>query len=106
MRSKKTIFRVLTMLPLMGVLSLTGYSGVLAATGNADDNPMSVMVYKDKAQKLRAEAAQYETAVSKILPYGDPKGFRHGALRTAAQEKLYEAKKMEDMYAAHSEKAH
>lgn len=106
MRSKKSIFGVLTVLPLMGVLSLTGYSGVLAETGNTEGNPMSAMVLKNKVQELQAEAAQFEAAASKISPYADTKGFRRGGLKAAAQEKRYEAKQMQDMYAAHSEKVH
>src|SRR5256885_14903466 len=89
MRFKKSIFRVLTLLPLMGILSLTGYGGVLAATSDAND------VYKNKAQEMKAEAIQFEMAASKIKPYEDTKGFRRAALRMAAQEKQYDAKQME-----------
>jgi hypothetical protein len=89
MRCKKSIFRALTLLPLMGILSLTGYSGVLAATSDAND------VYKNKAQEMKAEAIQFEMAASKIKPYEDTKGFRRAALRMAAQEKQYDAKQME-----------
>jgi len=89
MRFKKSIFRALTLLPLMAVLSLTGYGGVLAATDNAND------VSKNKAQEMKAEAIKYEMAASKITPYEDTKGFRRAALRMAAQEKRYDAKQME-----------
>ena len=89
MRFKKSIFRALTLLPLMGILSLTGYGGVLAATSDAND------VYKNKAQEMKAEAIQFEMAASKIKPYEDTKGFRRAALRMAAQEKQYDAKQME-----------
>ena len=55
----------------------------------------------DMARELNANAAQYETALSKIGPYEDTKGFRRGALTAAAQENRYEAKQMQEQYATH-----
>ena len=64
------------------------------------------MVYQDKARELEAEAVKFETAASKIGPYEDTKGFRRGALMTAVQEKRHRAKQMQELSAAHLEKAH
>ena len=68
MRFNKTIGGVLAMLPLVGLLTLTGCSGVLPATleetlatgGTADDHLAAAMLYQDKARELKAEAAEYE----------------------------------------------
>ena len=35
----------------------------------------AAMLYQNKARELEAEAVEYETAVSKIAPYQDSKGF-------------------------------
>ncbi len=109
MRFNKAIGGVLAMLPLVGLLTLTGYSGVLAATleetlatgGTADEHLAAARLYLDKAQALKAEAVEYETVVSKIGPLEDTKGFRRGALRMAAQEKRHDAQEMQTLYAAH-----
>ena len=113
MRSKMSILGALARLPLIRLLNLKGYGRVLPATleerlvstGNADDHFAAAMVYRNKAQELEAEAVEFETAVSKINPYEDPKGFRHGALMTAVQEKRHRAKQMQELYAAHLGKA-
>jgi hypothetical protein len=109
MRVHKSIGSVLAMLPLVGLLTLTGCGGVLpatleeklASTPTADDHVAAAMLYQNKAQALKAEAVEYETAVSKIGPLEDTKGFRRGALRMAAQEKWHDAKEMQTLYATH-----
>ena len=109
MRFNKSIGGVLAMLPLVGLLTLTGCGGVLPATleeklaagGTADEHLAAARLYQDKAQALKANAAQFETALSKIGPYEDPKGFRRGALTMAVQENQYEATQMQELYAAH-----
>ncbi len=109
MRFNKAIGGVLTMLPLVGLLTLAGCSGVLSTTleeklaagGTADDHLAAAMLYQDKAREFEANAAQFETALSKIGPYEDTKGFRRGALRMAAQEKRHDAQEMQTLYAAH-----
>jgi hypothetical protein len=109
MRFDRSKFGVMAMLPLIGLLTLTGCSGVLSATmeeklaagGTADDHLAAARLYQDKARELNANAAQYETALSKIGPYEDTKGFRRGALTAAAQENRYEAKQMQEQYATH-----
>ena len=114
MRSNKSILGVLARLPLIRLFNLKEYSRVLpatleerlASTGNADDHLAAAKVYQGKAQELEAEAVEFETAVSKIGPYEDTKGFRRGALTTAVQEKRYRAKQMQALYAAHLGKAH
>ena len=73
----------------------------LASGGNADDHLAAAMVYQDKARELEAEAVDFETAALKIGPYEDTKGFRRGALMTAAQEKRHRAKQMQELYTAH-----
>ena len=113
MRFKKSIIGALTVLPLIGLLSLTGNSGVLAAsleenlaaTGTAEDHLAAARLYQNEARELDAEAAQFETAVSKIGRYEDTKGFRRAALTAAAQEKRYDAKEMQELYAAHMRQA-
>jgi hypothetical protein len=109
MRFNKSIFGALAMLPLVGLLNLAGCSAVLpealeeklASTPTADDHLMAARLYQDKAQALTAEAIQYETAVSKIGRYDDPKGFRRAALTMGAQEKRHEAQEMQQLYATH-----
>jgi hypothetical protein len=114
MKSNKSIFDVLARLPLVRLLNLKWGSRVLpatleeqlASTGNADDHLTAAMVYQNKARELEAEAVEFETAASKIGPYEDTKGFRRGALMTAAQEKRHRVKQMQELYAAHLGKAH
>jgi hypothetical protein len=77
----------------------------LASAGNADDHLAAAMLYQEKARELEAEAVEFDTAVSKIGPYEDTKGFRKGALKTAAQQKRYRAKQMQELHAAHLKKA-
>lgn len=109
MRSHKSLIDVLTRL-----VNLKGGSRVLpstleerlASSGSADDHLAAAKVYQDKAQELEAEAVEFETAVSKIGPYEDTKGFHKGALMTAAQEKRHRAKQMQELSAAHLEKGH
>ena len=109
MRFNKSIGGVLAMLPLVGLLTLTGCSGVLPATleetlaagGTADDHLAAAMLYQDKARELKANAARFETAVSKIGPYDDPKGFRRAALTMAVQKNRYDAQQMQELYATH-----
>ena len=109
MRFHKSILGVLAMLPLVGLLTLTGCGGVLPATlektlatgGTADDHLAAARLYQDKARELKTNAAQFETAISKIGPYDDPKGFRRAALTMGAQENRYEAGQMQELYAAH-----
>ena len=113
MRFKKTIVVALAMVPLMGLLSLTGTSGVmaapleetLAATGNAEDHLAAARSYLNKARELEAEAVKFETAVAKLGPYMDTKGFRRASMINAAQEKRVDAKEMEELYAAHLRQA-
>jgi hypothetical protein len=113
MRPNKSILSVLVRLPLIRLFNLKEYSRVLpatleerlASTGNADDHLEAAMLYQAKAQELEAEAVEFETAVSKIGPYEDTKGFRRGALTTAMQTKRHRAKQMQELYAAHLEKA-
>lgn len=114
MRPNKSKLGVLARLPLSRLLNLKGYSRVLPATlkerlasdGNADDHLEAATLYQNKARELEAEAIEFETAVSKIGSYEDTKGFRRGALMTAVQTKRHRAKQMQELYAAHLEKAH
>ena len=109
MKYNKPIFGVLAMLPLLGSLSVIGCSTVLPATleeklaanPTADDHVRAAKLYQNEVRELAAEAAQFETAVSKIGRYEDTKGFRRGALTMAAQEKQSEAKEMQELYATH-----
>lgn len=109
MRFHKSIGGMLAMLPLVGLLTLTGCGGVLSATlektlttgGTADDHLAAARLYQDKARELKTNAAEFETAVSKIGPYDDPKGFRRAALTMAAQENRSDATQMQELYASH-----
>src|SRR5262245_62672600 len=82
MKFKKSIFGGLVMLPLVGLLSLTGNSGVMAAppeetllaTTTADDHLAAARYYQNEAREAAAEAAEFRAAVAKIGPYDDPKG--------------------------------
>ena len=113
MRFKKSIYGTLAMLPLVGLLSLMGNSGVLAAsseeklaaTGSAEDHLAAARHYQNEAIELNAEVAQFETAVSKIGRYEDTKGFKRAALTAAAEEKRVDAKEMQELYAAHMRQA-
>lgn len=113
MRFKKSIVGVLAMLPLVGLLTLSGYSEALSATleeklaagSTADEHFAAARMYQNKARELEANAAQFETAVSKIGLYDDPKGFRRAALTMAAQENRYETSQMQELYAAHMRQA-
>ncbi|THJ21973.1 MAG: hypothetical protein CAF45_010955 [Nitrospira sp. CG24E] len=113
MAAKKSIFDVLAGLPVLRLLNLRGHSRVLpealeeqlASTGNEKDHLAAAKLYQNKAQELEAEAVEFETAASKIGPYEDSKGFRRGGLMTAAQEKRHRAKQMQELHAAHLEKA-
>ena len=112
MRSNKSLLGALTVLPLLGLLSFTGCSGVmpvtlqekLAATGNEEDHLTAAMLYQNKARELEAEAVKYETAASKTGP-NDSKGFQHAALLNAAQQKRVDAKEMQELYVTHFKQA-
>ena len=101
------------MLPLVGVLGLTGTNGAmaasleekLAAAGTAEDHLAAARLYQNEARELDAEAAKFETAVSKIGRCDDTKGFKRAALTAAAQEKRVDAKEMQELYAAHLRQA-
>jgi flagellar biosynthesis/type III secretory pathway ATPase len=111
--ANKSILDVLARLPLIRLFNLKGYSRVLpatleerlASTSNADDHLEAATLYQNKAQELEAEAVEFETAVSKIRPLEDTKGFRRGALMTAVQTKRHRAKQMQELHLAHLEKA-
>ena len=113
MRARKSIIGALAMLPLVGLLSLTGNTGAMAASleeklaamGTAEDHLAAARLYQNEAQELTAEAAQFETAISKIGRYEDTKGFRRAALTGAAQEKRVDAAEMQELYAAHMRQA-
>jgi len=113
MRFKKRIVGGLALLPLVGLLSLTGNSGVmaalseetLAATGTEDDHLVAARLYQNKEQALEAEAIEFRTAASKIGQYEDTKGFRREALTMAAQKKEADARKMQALYATHMRQA-
>jgi hypothetical protein len=78
---------------------------MLASNASADDHMAAAMLYQSKAKQLEVEADRYEAEASKIGPHEDPKGFRRGGLKTAAQEKRAAAGHMQELYATHLEKA-
>ena len=109
MKFTESMASILAILPLVGLLNLTGCSGVLPATleeklasgGTADDHFAAAMLYQNKARELEAEAVEFEVAVSKFGASRDSRGFHHDALRMAAQKKRYDAQQMQALYAAH-----
>ena len=109
MRFKNFIFGGLGMLSLVGLLSLTGNSGVmaapseetLAATGTEGDHLAAARHYQVEAQELKTEAAEFRAAVAKIGRYEDRKGLRRGALTMAAQKKEDDAMEMQELYVTH-----
>ena len=112
MRLNKAIIALLAMVmvPLLGILALTGCSSSvlpetleakLASSPTVEDHLAAAMLYEKKARELDAEAVKYEAAASKIDPSEDPKGFQRGALAMAAQQKRQEAKEMQRLYALH-----
>jgi hypothetical protein len=109
MKFRNRIIGALALLPLVGLLGLTGNHGAmaasleekLAATGTVEDHLAAARYYQNEARELDAEAAKFETAVSKIGRYEDTKGFRRAALTAAAQEKRVDAKEMQERYATH-----
>ena len=113
MTYNKPVFGALAMLPLLGLLGLTGCNQVLpatleetlATTGTADDHLMAARLYLNKMRELEAEAVEYETAVSKQGHSGHSKDFHYAALRMAAQQKRSDANQMRALYATHLEQA-
>ncbi|MEY4706152.1 MAG: hypothetical protein RL042_2357 [Nitrospirota bacterium] len=113
MMSRKSLYGVVAVVPLAGLLGLIGCSAVTAtelegavvSNGSAEDHMAAAMLYQSKAQQLAAEANRYETAASKIGPYEDIKGIRRGGLTTVGQVKRGAAREMEELYAVHFEKA-
>jgi len=113
MRFNTSILGALAIVPLVGLLSLTGCSGVLSATleeklatnGTEKDHLAAAKAYQNKARELEAEAVEYENAASKVSRDMDPKGFERAALRMGGQEKRHEAKEMLELYATHMRQA-
>ena len=113
MRFKKAIVGGLAVLPLVGLLTLTGNSGVMAApsdkelavNGTAAEHLAAAKYYQTEAQEAAADAAGFREAVAKIGRYDDPKGFRRGAFTMAAQKKEADAKEMQELYATHMRQA-
>jgi hypothetical protein len=112
MRSNTILLGALALFSLVGLLGLTGCSGVLPATlqdkletaGSEEDHLAAAMLYQNKARELEAEAVRYETAASKTGPF-DSKGFQHAALLNAAQQKRVDAKEMQERYVTHFKQA-
>lgn len=73
--------------------------------GTADDHMTAALLYLQKAKKVQTQAEEFQTMASTIKPIEDPKGIRRGALMTAAQEKRSDAAELQQLFAAHYEKA-
>jgi hypothetical protein len=67
-----------------------------------EDHVAVALLYQQKADQLRSDATRLEHQAEGVTSYQDPKGFRRGALRTAAQTLRQEAVEMEQLYAAHA----
>lgn len=73
------------------------------ANGIAEDHVAAALLYQQKSNQLKSDAARLEQQAEGVTLHEDPKGFRRDALRTAAQTLRQEALEMEQLYAAHSD---
>ena len=73
--------------------------------GTADDHLAAALLYQQQAHRAKTEAGRYAQAAASITPIEDTKGFRRGALMTAAQTHQQYADEMQQLYAAHQTKA-
>jgi hypothetical protein len=72
------------------------------ANGIAEDHVAATLLYQQKANQLKSDAARLEQQAEGVTIHEDPKGFRRDALRTAAQTLRQEALEMEQLYAAYT----
>ncbi|MGH7233761.1 MAG: hypothetical protein ACREJU_20730 [Nitrospiraceae bacterium] len=77
----------------------------IAESGTADDYFAAALLYQQEAQKQAEKAGAYERRAEGLNQHVDPKGFRRAGLITAAQEHRKEAATMQQLYAAHRNKA-
>lgn len=107
-----------TLIALTGIFGATGCSAfaqrelptdlanrITGETGTADDHMTAALLYLQQAKNVQTQAEQYQAVASSIRPIEDPKGIRRGGLMTAAQERRNDAVHLEQLYAAHYEKA-
>lgn len=73
--------------------------------GTADDHVAAAMLYLQKAKQVQTQAEQYQAVASTIKPLEDPKGIRRSGLITAAQTRRNDAAELQQLYAAHYDKA-
>lgn len=73
--------------------------------GTVDDHMTAALLYLQKAKTVQTQADQYQAMASAIKPLEDPRGIRRGGLITAAQERRSDAVQLQQLYAAHYEKA-
>ncbi len=78
---------------------------VTSEAGTADDHMTAALLYLQKAKTVQTQAEQYQALASTIKPLEDPRGIRRGGLITAAQERRSDAVQLQQLYAAHYEKA-
>ncbi len=78
---------------------------ITSDAGTADDHMTAALLYLQKAKKVQTQADQFQATAATIKPIEDPKGIRRGALMTAAQEKRSDAAELQQLFAAHYEKA-
>lgn len=72
------------------------------ANGITEDHVAAALLYQQKADQLKSDAARLEQQAEGVTIHEDPKGFRRDALRTAAQTLRQEALEMEQLHAAHA----
>lgn len=77
----------------------------VAKDGTSDDHLAAALLYQQQAHRAKTEADKYTQAAASIRPIEDPKGFRRGALMTAAQTHQQYAGEMQQLYATHQTKA-
>ena len=78
---------------------------VTGEAGTVDDHMTAALLYLQKAKAVQTQAEQYQAMASTIKPLEDPRGIRRGGLITAAQERRGDAAQLQQLYAAHYEKA-
>lgn len=78
---------------------------ITSDAGTADDHMTAALLYLQQAKKVQTQAEQFQAMAATIKPIEDPKGIRRGGLMTAAQEKRSDAAQLQQLFAAHYEKA-
>ncbi|MGH7233066.1 MAG: hypothetical protein ACREJU_17165 [Nitrospiraceae bacterium] len=77
----------------------------VVSNGTADDYFAAAFLYQQEAQKQAETAAAYERRAEALDTHVDPKGFRRAGFITTAQKHRRVEGDMQQLYAAHQNKA-